>query len=237
MTEWKAKRFWKDATVTQDAGGWQVLLDGRPVRTPGKSAMNLPTRDMAEAMAAEWDAQEGEIAPLTMPVNRSANSAVDRVAPQVAEVAAMLAAYAETDLLCHRADHPEELAARQAAGWDPLLTWAADSLDAPLVPTVGVLPVAQPPGSVARIGKILGETDPFGLTALHDLVSLSGSVILGLATAQGRLSTDDAWKLSRIDENWQIEQWGDDEEAAALAAAKRDQFEHAMRFWRLAYAG
>ncbi|AHM03974.1 Chaperone [Roseibacterium elongatum DSM 19469] len=234
MTEWKAKRFWKQATVTRDADGWQVLLDGRPVRTPAKAAMILPSEDMAQAIALEWDAQQDEIAPLTMPVTRSANAAIDRVATQHAEVAEMLAAYGETDLLCHRADHPDELVARQTADWDPLLDWAADRLGARLFPTAGVLPVAQPRDSLDRLGQVIAETGPFRLTALHDLVTLSGSAVLGLAVAYGRLPPDDAWRLSRIDEDWQIEQWGRDEEADAMAAHKAGQFSHAAWFWHLA---
>jgi len=234
MTEWKAKRFWKETTVTSEGDGWQVLLDQRPVRTPAKAAMILPTEPMAQAIAEEWASQEGEIDPLSMPVTRSANAAIDRVAPQQAEVAEMLAAYAETDLLCHRAGQPEALATRQAEGWDPVLDWAAESLGARLVATEGVLPATQPANSLARIADELGRVEPFRLTALHDLVTLSGSVLLGLAVAHGRLDPDTAWGLSRIDEDWQIEQWGPDEEAAAQTAHRAAQFAHAVRFWRLA---
>jgi len=234
MTEWKAKRFWTSAAVIESDGGYQIELDGRPVRTPGKLPLVLPTRAMAEAVAAEWDAQEGEIKPLTMPVTRSANSAVERVTPGHAEVAAMLSAYAETDLLCYRADAPQDLAERQAGGWDPLLDWAAETYGARLHTTVGVLPVPQPEDSLATLAAVVVRVPAFHLTALHDLVTLSGSLILGLATAEGRLSPDDAFDLSRIDEDYQIEQWGADEEAAEFAAARRAQFLHAHRFWQLA---
>jgi chaperone required for assembly of F1-ATPase len=233
MTEWKAKRFWTAAAVAEAEGGYQVELDGRPVRTPGKALLVLPTRAMAEAVAAEWDAQEGEIKPLTMPVTRSANSAIERVTPSHAEVAAMLSAYGETDLLCYRAEGPQDLAARQAEGWDPLLDWAAEALEARLHPTAGVLPVPQPAQSVANLSAEVTRTPPFHLTALHDLVTLSGSLILGLATAYGRLTPETAFDLSRIDEDFQIEQWGEDEEAAEFATARRAQFLHADRFWRL----
>ena len=231
MTGWKAKRFWKDVTVAEGPGGWHVLLDSRPVRTPAKAAMDLPTEAMARAVAVEWAAQEADIDPRTMPITRSANSAIDRVVPQHDEVAAMLAAYAETDLLCHRAEGPEALARRQAEGWDPLLDWAADAFGARLWATAGILPVAQPEASLARLHDAVREADAFRLAALHDLVTLSGSLILGLAVARGRLGARDAWRLSRIDEDWQIEQWGEDEEAAEAAARKLDQFLHADRFW------
>jgi len=234
MTEWKAKRFWTDVSVDPAEGGFRVLLDGRPVRTPGKALLLLPTRAMAEATAEEWAAQEGEIQPLTMPVTRSANSAIERVTPAHAEVAAMLSAYGETDLLCYRADGPQILVERQAAGWDPLLDWAAETLQAPLLRTVGILPVAQPEDSLAKLSRIVSDTPPFHLTALHDLITLSGSLILGLATAKGRLTAATAFDLSRIDETFQIEQWGEDEEAAEFAAARRAQILHAERFWKLA---
>jgi len=234
MTEWKAKRFWKQAAVADAEGGYQVLLDGRPVKTPGKVLLTLPTRPMADAVAEEWEAQEGEIQPLTMPVTRSANSAIERVTPAQAEVAAMLSAYGETDLLCHRADGPQALVERQAGGWDPLLDWAAETYGARLHRTVGILPAAQPEDSLKKLAAVVADTPPFHLTALHDLITLSGSLILGLATAEGRLSPDAAFDLSRIDEDFQIEQWGEDEEAAEFAAARRAQFLHAYRFWTLA---
>jgi chaperone required for assembly of F1-ATPase len=236
MTGWKAKRFWKDATVVQDASGWHVLLDGRPVRTPAKAAMDLPTEEMASAIAGEWAAQGEEIDPLSMPVTRSANSAIDRVATQHREVAEMLAAYAETDLLCHRADGPERLCDLQAEAWDPILDWAAERFGARLVPTTGILPSVQPEPALRRLSATVHEVDAFRLTALHDLVSLSGSLVLGLAVAHGRLDPPEGWRLSRIDEDWQIEQWGEDEEAAEVAARKLGEFLHAKRFWTLSTA-
>lgn len=230
---WKAKRFWSDVSVSEDADGFTVLLDTRRVLTPGKHPLIVPTRSMAEAVAAEWAAQTGEIKPLTMPVTRAANSAIERVRPQRAEVAAMLAAYAQTDLTCHRADTPVALAQRQAQAWDPVLEWAARTHGAPLIPTVGVLPVDQPPDSLHALADHVAGLDEFRLTALHDLVTLSGSLLLGLATAARYLDPAQAWSLSRIDEDWQIEHWGDDEDAAEAAAIKRDQFLQADAFWTL----
>ena len=233
MTGWIAKRFWTNVTVIQDASGWHVLLDDRPVRTPAKAAMDLPTEALANAVAKEWEAQGEKLDPLSMPVTRSANSAIDRVATQHQEVADMLAAYAETDLLCHRADGPERLRSQQAAGWDPLLDWAEAEFNARLVPTTGILPSAQPPDALDRLSVVVHSVDAFRLTALHDLVSLSGSLILGLAVGHGRLDPEDGWKLSRIDEEWQIEQWGEDEEATEVATRKYAEFLHAKRFWTL----
>lgn len=234
MSEWKAKRFWKEATVEKAEGGWQVLLDGRLVRTPLKAPMILPTRDMAGAVANEWDAQEGVIDPLSMPVTRSANAAIDKVSVQHAEVAAMLAAYAETDLLCHRADAPKELAEQQNKGWNPVLDWAAETYDAPLNVVTGILPADQPARSLGIYARVVADYRPFSLTALHDLVALSGSLLLGLHVANGKMDPDDAWRLSRIDEDWQISQWGKDDEASEMAETKRAAFRHAARFLHLA---
>jgi len=234
---WKAKRFWTDVSVAGAEGGFAIHLDARQVMTPGKLPLVVPTRPMAEAVAAEWAAQEGEIQPLSMPVTRAANSAIERVRPQKAEVAAMLAAYAETDLTCHRAGTPEALAARQAQAWDPLLDWAARALGARLTPTIGVMSVAQPPDSLAALSAHVSAMDEFRLTALHDLVTLSGSLILGLAVADRHLDPDTAWSLSRIDEDWQIAHWGPDEDAEIAAQIRKAQFLQADRFWALCDAG
>lgn len=233
MSEWAVKRFWANADVAEVEGGFSVTLDGRPVRTPFKSALVLPTRDMAEAMAAEWAAQGDQVDPLSMPVTRSANSAIDKVATQHGAVADMLAAYAETDLLCHRAESPEELVRRQADGWDPILIWAAETFGAPLVVTQGVLPADQPEASLQAYGAAVASFAPFSLTALHDLVTLSGSLVLALAVARGQIAPEQGWLLSRIDELWQIEQWGDDDEARDFAAQKQEAFLHAARFLEL----
>lgn len=236
MTEWKAKRFWNEVTVVDVPGGFRVMLDGRGVATPGKLPLVLPTRAMADAVAGEWAAQEGEVKPLTMPTTRSANSAIERVAPQHAEVAEMLAAYGETDLLCYRAERPADLTRRQEAGWGPLLDWAAERYGAPLRVTAGVLPIDQPADSILKLAEAVKAVTPFPMTALHDLVTLTGSLVLGLAVSERRLSAKDAWELSRIDEAWQIEQWGDDEEAAEAAAARALQLRHAETFWQLCFA-
>lgn len=230
---WKAKRFWKDVSVSEIEDGFAVNLDTRRVMTPGRVPLTLPTQAMAAAIAEEWAAQEDEIQPLTMPVTRAANSAIERVRPQRPEVAAMLAAYGETDLTCHRADAPAALVSRQAQAWDPVLAWAATALGAPLTPTAGVLPVDQPQASLAALSAHVAALDEFRLTALHDLVTLSGSLLLGLATSARHIDPETAWSLSRIDEDWQIEQWGHDDEAAAAAAIKRGQFLQADRFWTL----
>ena len=236
MSNWRPKRFWTRAEVSQtEAGGFAVTLDGRPVHTPAKAEFVLPTRAMAEAAAAEWDAQEGEVRPETMPVTRSANAAIDKVAHQHAEVADMLAAYGETDLLCYRADAPAELAARQAEVWDPLLDWAEAALGARLVAGTGVIPISQDCEAMARLRAHVHALDPFALAAFHDLVALSGSLVIAFATTQGQIGAETAWHTSRIDETWQEEQWGADEEAAAQSALKQQAFVDAARIFSLVH--
>ena len=233
MSSWAAKRFWKQASVDRVEGGFAVRLDARPVKTPAKAAFVLPTQAMAAACALEWDAQTAAIKPDTMPMTRYANSAIDKVAHQFAEVAEIVAAYGGTDLLCYRAPWPAALSDRQAAGWDPLLRWADEALGAPLEVTAGVTHKAQPTASLARLSDLTAALTPFQLAGLHDLVAISGSLVLGLAVAQGRLDANSAFDLSRIDEHWQAEEWGQDEDAAALEQHKREAFSDAARFFAL----
>ncbi|MGA1181319.1 MAG: ATP12 family chaperone protein [Marivivens sp.] len=224
MSNWKPKRFWKEATVVEAQGGFTVLLDGRAVKTPAKAPLVVPTRAMAEAIAAEWQAQEKEVDPRTMPVTRSANAAIDKVTPQKAEVCQMLADYGGHDLLCYRAIGPQELVQRQASAWDPILSWCDQQLAAPLASGQGVMHVEQPAQSLARLAHEIERLDSFGIAALHDLVTISGSLVLALAVLHRHLDWQAAWALSRIDEEFQIEQWGHDEEAAAAALAKEWAF-------------
>jgi chaperone required for assembly of F1-ATPase len=168
-----------------------------------------------------------------MPVTRSANAAIDKVTPQRAEVAGALAEYGGTDLLCYRAGDPAALAAEQARCWDPLLDWAAETLGARLIPAVGVMPQAQSAAATGRLAARVQAMAPFPLTAFHDLVRLSGSLILALAVTDGRLTAVAAWDLSRLDEEWQARHWGRDAQADAAAAATRAAFLHAERFWLL----
>lgn len=233
MAAWTAKRFWKQATAVACDGGFTVRLDERPVKTPAKTPLVVPTRALAEAIAAEWDAQQGLVNPDSMPTTRMANSALDKVAPQFAEVADMLASYGGTDLLCYRAEAPRELVARQADAWGPLLDWLAESHDAPLQATAGVMHIPQPEPSLARLTARVHGFSPFELAAVHDLVAISGSLVLALAVTDGRLAPEEAWTLSRLDESWQIELWGEDETAAESEAVRRDAFLHAARFYGL----
>ena len=231
MSGWANKRVWTETSVEAVDDGFRVLLDGRGVKTPGKSPLVVPTAVMAAAVAKEFDAQEDVIDPTTMPWTRSANSAIEKVATQRAEVQAYLIGYADTDLLCYRAERPDGLIARQAEGWDPILAWLAETHDAKLAITAGIMPTAQAPDVLARLARTMEPMSHFAMTGFHDMVTLTGSYTLGLALADGRLQPDEAWRLSRIDEMWQIEQWGDDEEAAEHAEIKRSALVHATEFF------
>ncbi len=233
MSDWKAKRFWKEASVDVVDGGFAVRLDGRGVKTPAKTALVVPTNAMAQAIAAEWDAQVEKIDPLTMPVTRSANAALDKVATQFDEVAEMIAAYGDSDLLCYRADGPEALVQRQSDRWDPLLDWAHETYGARLMVAQGVMHVAQSETALKALSDQVHQMDPFRLAGFHDLVGISGSLILGLAVTRGRLSPIEAWSLSRLDEDWQIEQWGPDDEATEVARKKESDFVSAANFYEL----
>jgi chaperone required for assembly of F1-ATPase len=234
MSEWKAKRFWKAAAVIETPKGYAVELDGRGIKTPAKTALTLPTQAMAQAVALEWDAQEEQINPETMPVTKTANAALDKVRIQHGEVADLLAAYGDSDLLCYRADTPVELVARQAAEWDPMLDWGAKALGVRLEPRVGIIHKPQDAGGLAQLSARVHAFDAFELAAFHDLVSLSGSLILGFAAAMDARAANDLWQISRLDEIYQAEQWGKDDEAEALAALKLDSFLHAKRMFDLA---
>ena len=233
MTAWTAKRFWTTARVEPCDGGFAVRLDARMVKTPAKRALTLPTVAMAQAVAAEWQEQTGVIRPESMPFTRAANSAIDKISPQFAEVAALISEYGGSDLLCYRATEPQSLILRQARNWDPLLDWAASALQAPLMPTHGVMPRAQPAPSIARLRALVLAQSPFQLAGLHDLVAISGSLVLAFAVTHQRLDAEQAWALSRIDENWQREQWGADEDALATEARRRADFLAADRFYQL----
>lgn len=230
MSGWAAKRFWEAAEVAAEADGFGVRLDGRPVRTPTKAPLIVPTEALAAAIAAEWDAQEGVIAPATMPMTRAANATLDKVAQERGAVVRMLAEYGSSDLLCYRAESPESLVARQAKAWDPLLDWAESVFSVRLATTRGVMPVQQERAALDRLRDEVQLLDNWALTAFHDLVSLSGSLVIGLAALRRHAPARVLWQASRIDETWQEEQWGSDEEARSMAERKESDFLNAMRF-------
>jgi chaperone required for assembly of F1-ATPase len=208
------KRFYKNVAAKDEGGGVSLLLDGKPVRTPGKASLTLPTRALAEAVAEEWRAQGERIDPLTMPFTRLANSAIDGVVGREQAVIDDIMAYAGSDLLCYRAQGPEGLVKAQASHWDPVLAWAKAALGGPLILAEGVVHVVQPAASLARLKQAFAGRDAFSLAALHVMTALTGSALLALAVAEGRLTPEQAWDAAHVDEDWQISQWGEDVEAA-----------------------
>lgn len=228
------KRFWTRAEAVADDGGFSVALDGRPVRTPRGNRLRVPGAALADAIAAEWQAVELEARPHAMPMTGLANAAIDIVADDPASFAATLAAYARSDMLCYRATHPDALIERQARTWDPILAWAEARFDIVLKRAAGIVPFEQPPLALARLDAAYAAQPPLRLAALSPLVTLSGSAILPLALAEGRLEPDAAWAAALLDEVWQAEQWGEDPLAVASRADRRRQFDAACRFLKLA---
>jgi len=227
------KRFYKDATVEVCDGGFAVLLDGRPVRTPRKLQLIVPTRALADAIAAEWAAQETHIDPAAMPLSRLAITALDGVAEHTAAVAADIVKFAGSDLLCYRAEAPEALVQLQAAAWDPVLRWAQDALGARLVLAEGVMPVKQSAEALEGIAGAVAPYDAMALACLHTMTTLTGSALLALAHAKGELSVDEAWAAAHVDEDWQIGRWGVDVEAAERRQKRWAEMQAASRFLKL----
>jgi chaperone required for assembly of F1-ATPase len=224
------KRFYQSAAVGE---GGHILLDGRPVKTPGRRALAAPTAALAEAIADEWNAQGDLVDPRAMPLTGLANAAIDRIAPDAAAFARGLAAYGEADLLCYRVEGPAALAARQAELWDPILAWAQQRYEIVFEPALGIIHMPQPPETLARLAAAVAARDAFGLAGLSPLVTISGSLLIALALAEGALSLDQAWAAATLDEQWQAGQWGEDAEAAAALAGHRRDFAAAARFLAL----
>ena len=214
------KRFYKAVTVAPVSGGFAVHLDGRGVRTPAKAPLLLPVEALAAALAEEWQAQGEELKPATMPLTTLACTAIDAVANTMPAVAEDIGSYAMSDLLCYRAEAPDGLVERQAAGWDPLLAWAERELTVTFERTSGLMPVAQSPRVAGQMVVAVGGLDALQLAAVHVLTSLMGSAILALAVLRQRLDIDTAWRLAHIDEHWQIQRWGTDAEAEVRQAAR-----------------
>jgi chaperone required for assembly of F1-ATPase len=227
------KRFYKEARSEPAPGGFSILLDGRPVKTPARNALIAPSAALADAIAAEWEGQNEEIDPRSMPLTGLSNAAIDRVAPDPGAFARSLAVYGENDLLCYRAEAPEALVRRQSAAWDPLLQWARQRFDLDFELVVGIIHRPQPEATVERLRRAVAARTPFQLAALSPLVTISGSLLIALALAEGAVSLDTAWAAATLDEAWQAEQWGEDNLAAAALDARRREFEAAEGFLRL----
>ena len=231
------KRFYKSASAEERDGSFALLLDGRPARTPARRALSVPTRALGEALAGEWQAQGSEIDPSTMPLTRLVNSAIDGVADRPEAVIDDLVRYAGSDLLCYRADEPERLVAEQGAAWDPVLDWARDALGARFGLAEGVMPVEQPAEAVAAVRRALERVpSPFGLAALHAMTTLTGSVLLTLAHADGAIDAGAAWEAAHVDERHQERLWGEDAEAGERRARRQTEFRAASDLYRLSRA-
>lgn len=220
------KRFYEDVTVDAVDGGFGLLLDGRPVKTPGRRPLVVPHRVAAEAMRVEWDAQAERIDPATMPMTRLANTVIEAIAADPAPVRDDIGRFIETDLLFYRAAAPEPLVGRQNALWNPILDWAKEAFGARFVLVEGVMHVAQPQASLDAFRKRLGAiADPFQIAALHQATTLTGSALLAMAVNDGQVGAEEAWRLAHLDEDWNIEQWGEDDEARARRAARWEEMQ------------
>jgi chaperone required for assembly of F1-ATPase len=224
------RRFYKSVSLAPDRG---ILLDGKPVKTPMKASLVLPTLALARAVAEEWQAQGEKIDPIAMPLTRLANSAIDRVIPDRARVVAEMLEYAGSDLTCYRAETPPDLIERQALAWKPVLDWAAAELGVAFVVTAGIMHRPQPEAALKAVEAYLQKPDPFMLTALHNMMTLTGSLLIAAMTMAGRLDPEAAWLAAHTDEDYQVEQWGDDDEARKRRNLRHREFLAGCRFARL----
>ena len=227
------KRFYKEAAVGEAEGGFQVLLDGRAVRTPAKAPMVLPNRALTEAIVGEWREQGEDIRPSTMPLMALSSTTLDITAKHRDLVVGQVAAYAATDLLCYRVDHPAELAAREVQVWQPLLDWAALRYDAVLHVVVGVMPREQPEGACRALAAAVASYDDWRLTALQTATTACGSLVIGLALIEGRIDAAGAFEASQLHESYQIERWGEDHESTRHRTALRADIADVRRFAEL----
>ncbi|SIQ04184.1 Chaperone required for the assembly of the F1-ATPase [Rhizobium sp. RU20A] len=225
------RRFYKDVTTGKaEGGGHAVLLDGRSLKTPAKNTLSVPTAALAGLLRDEWDAQGETIEPDAMPITRLVNTAIDGVSVEHRAVFAEILRFAGTDMLCYRADQPEGLVARQNAVWDPILDWMAGAGGAPFLTVSGIMHREQPAAAINGYAELLRNyATPLGLTCLHTITSLTGSAILAIAFAEGFRTPDDIWAAAHVDEDWQISQWGEDEEAALRRARRYIDFDAAVR--------
>jgi len=226
----QARRVYKEVGITPDGG---IALDGRPVRTPKKAPLILPTHALAKAVAAEWEAQGDKIDPRTMFMTKLANTAIDRVGRGRERILAEMVDYAASDLVCYRAERPPDLVARQAVCWNPVIDWATTTLDAPFESIPGVMHRPQPPEAIQMVGSALAGMNNFEIAAVHNIMTLTGSALMALMLARGALSSEAAWAAAHVDEDYQIDNWGEDEEAAERGDARHKEFLACCKFLEL----
>jgi chaperone required for assembly of F1-ATPase len=224
------KRRYTEAGIVAAGDLFAIALDGKTIRTPAKRDLVVPTPALAAAIAAEWQAQGDEVKPHTMPLTRLASTAIDLVAQRREQVVEEIVAYAGSDLLCYRAEQPPELIAREHAAWQPLVDWATLRYDAPLIVTSGILPVRQLPETMRAFAAAVEEYDHLLLTALHAITTVAGSLVIALAVLDGRIDAAEAFAAAQLDETFEIEKWGEDEEQSERRAALRDDIAAAAQF-------
>jgi chaperone required for assembly of F1-ATPase len=227
------RRFWKSAQAVEKEEGWGVELDGRPLRTPAREPLSVPTQRLAQAIAAEWDGVGEQIDPRDMPLTGLANAAIDRVQPDKQAFAGGVAKYAEADLACYRAEGPRGLLERQAELWDELLAWGRRRFDVDFRTTSGLLHVDQPPETVERLAHAVNALDPYRLAGLSPLVTIGGSLLAALGVLEEAFPPEQGWEAVSVDDRWQLEQWGSDEEAELALANRERDFLAAAQFLKL----
>lgn len=223
-------KFYTQATVAPTRDGFQVLLDGKAIKTPSKNTFEVPTEKLAQAAADEWNAQKDKVLAASMPINRLANTAIDRVRENLFLVVDEIAAFGGSDLICYRASSPPELKARQEKLWNPFIVWARKIIQIDLKITEGVMPIEQDEDTLDFLKAFVMEGDEFSLAGLHTIVSLTGSLIIGLAISKGRVSAEKGWLASNVDNDFQREQWGEDEEATQKLREKHDMLLSAVQY-------
>ena len=233
MTASPARRFYKKVAVTGTAAPFSVTLDERSLRTPLKRALDLPTRRLAEAVASEWAAQAEKIDPHSMPYTKLANTALDRVAGDRERIMSQIVDFAGSDLVCYRAEKPRDLIERQARAWQPVLDWARAAFAAEFLVTEGIVHIEQPSRSLGAMRDYLGGKSPWALTALHNMTTLTGSALIAAMACDGAILPAEAWLAAHVDEDWQIEQWGSDEEAGHRRDYRKREFDICLRFCEL----
>ena len=227
------KRVYREVQVASAGEPWRIMLDARELQTPARHPFLLPNQGLAEAIASEWRAQAEKINPGTMPLTRLAATAIDRIRSHRQKTIDDIVGYAETDLVCYRAERPADLVTRQTASWQPLVDWATLRFDAPMLVVTGVIPRRQSPAVAAALRAALAGVDEFWLSALQEVTTLCGSIVIGLALRERRLDAEAAWRASQLDESYQIEKWGEDVEAARRRADIRRDLDAAWRFMGL----
>lgn len=227
------RRFWKEVAVIPEDGGWAVTFDGRPVRTPARASLVVPTEALANAIADEWRSVEEDVDPRSMPLTGLANAAIDRISPRRETFASGLAKYAEADLACYRSEWPPELVSRQAESWDELLAWARRRYDVDFSTTTGLVHVPQSEATIDRLSQAVAELDAFHLAGLSPLVTTGGSLVAALAVLEKAIPAEKAWLAVSIDDHWQLEQWGADLEAQTSLDNRRRDFMAGAQFLKL----